>query len=320
MLNSNLVKLCEKLNDQKYHDSQSLASALQISRTTVYKLLKILKNHGVTVLSHKAKGYCMPTPLVLLNERFIKTNLSTPIPLTVFECLSSTNDYLKELVSDPHEIRGIVTEKQTNGRGRLNRTWFSPFGQNIYFSLRVPFSNNLSKLSGLSLVVGMAICHALEACLNINLMLKWPNDIFINQQKVSGTLIEILSNTNDVCYAIIGVGINVNMQNANESIVNQPWTSLLRETRQYQDRNKLIIAIFNQLMDYIKRFEHYGLEHFFDEWKKRDVLWGKSIHVLSGNQYFSGIATGINEFGHLLLKHADNSIQAFASGEASILK
>lgn len=322
MLNTNLIKVCELLSDNQYHDGTSIGNELGITRAAVWKVIKKLQQYDVDLKSIKGKGYLLETPLILLNEKNLQNDINQTVQLEVLEKINSTNDYLKHFTSQNKTIRVCLAEMQTQGKGRLNRQWHSPFGKNINFSLLYPFQKDISELSGLSLVVGLAICRAIENILHLKSLLsvKWPNDISVNGQKISGTLIEIQAESNGSCQAIIGVGINVNLEQATSEQINQPWTSLSQLTGHYIDRNLLSSALIQNLIEYIERFSQLGLNVFIDEWQERDALFGNLVEVASARKKYKGMGYGINQQGHFLLKMPDNAVKAFASGDASIVK
>ena len=199
------------------------------------------------------------------------------------------------------------------------------FKVNIYVRSLItvhPFQKDISELSGLSLVVGLAVCQAIEnACLlSEPLTLKWPNDVLANGKKLAGILIEIQAESHGVCHVIIGIGINVNIKTASKKEINQPWTSLHELTNQYQDRNKLTASLIKSLLNYLKEFDEQDLRYFIPQWKKRDCLFQKTVHLKSNEITFSGIGSGINEQGQLILTLENKTKKAFASGDTSLMK
>jgi BirA family biotin operon repressor/biotin-[acetyl-CoA-carboxylase] ligase len=245
----------------------------------------------------------------LLDAKKIK--LHHAIPIEIFESLASTNDYLKESGNTPCVC---LAEMQTAGRGQLERTWHSPFGENIYLSIRLPLTKKANELSGLSLVVGLAICKTIEAgdSLKETPQVKWPNDVLIDDKKIAGTLIEMNKDS-----LIIGIGLNTNMKTAD---IHQAWTSLRKLTGHYHDRNVLCAELINHVTQYSERFMKLGLGNFETEWKERDYLFNKEIQLMHGDKKFSGTGAGINQDGHLVLKFLDGTTKAFSSGESSLLK
>lgn len=246
---------------------------------------------------------------ILLDAKKIK--LHHAIPIEIFESLASTNDYLKESGNTPCVC---LAEMQTAGRGRMERQWHSPFGQNIYLSMRFPLTKKAHELSGLSLVIGLAICKAIEEICSLQQAphVKWPNDVLVDGKKIAGTLIECNKDA-----IIIGIGMNVNMD---EAKINQPWTSLRKLTGAYHDRNVLCAELINHVTQYLQRFIESGLSDFEKEWNERDCLFEKNIQLICGNEKFSGAGAGINQNGHLVLKLPDEKTKAFSSGESSLLK
>ncbi|MCX7125591.1 MAG: bifunctional biotin--[acetyl-CoA-carboxylase] ligase/biotin operon repressor BirA [Gammaproteobacteria bacterium] len=319
---SNLVKISELLGDGQCHDGTSIGKKCGITRAAVSKVIKKFKEYGVEIQSIKGKGYLLEKPLILLDAKKIKKNIKTlSLIIDILEKVGSTNDYLKNDSDQDNKVKICVAEMQTKGRGRLNRQWHSPFGQNIYFSLRCSFQKDMSELSGLSLVTGLAVCNAITSITHAdNLAVKWPNDIFVDQQKIAGILIDIDAGSNGFCNAIIGIGINVNMQNALKKEIDQPWNSLQKITGEYIDRNLLCAELINSLMNYLERFSKSGLSDFINEWKERDCLFGKSVALMSGQKKIMGIGAGINAQGHLALKMPDKTEKTFFSGDATLLK
>lgn len=344
--NQNLIKIAELLSDGHYHGGTCVGAHLNISRAAVWKALKKLEQYGISLESTKGKGYLLKSPLILLSKEKIQSLLNLlekdselrnqkraeidpvvkkALQIEIFEKIDSTNDYLKENLknSNSKKIRVCLAETQSQGKGRLGRSWYSPFGQNIYLSTLYPFEKDVSELTGLSLVVALSICDAI--CLMLpsyrkDLFVKWPNDVYINDSKLAGTLIEIQAESNGFCRAIIGIGINVNMTKASKSDINQNWSSLKQVTREYLDRNKLCAHLIMCLMNYLRRFSCDGLSCFLDEWKERDVLLGRMVALSSGGREHKGMCVGINAQGHLLLESSDGPVRAYSSGDTTLLK
>ena len=321
-ISQKLITMTELLNDGHYHDGTSLGNQLNITRAAVWKVIKKLKQYEVPLQSMKGKGYRLASPLVLLNHKKITANLRHhSVHIDTLEKIGSTNDYLKNVIVENKKIRICLAETQTQGKGRLQRQWHSPFGQNIYFSMLYPFQKDISDLSGLSLVTGLAVCHAIESVIDLGnekLWVKWPNDVLANKRKLAGTLIEIQAESNGFCQVIIGIGLNVNMKDDTKKNITQPWSSLLQLTHQYQDRNILCATLIDTLIDYIKRFSSKGLVDFMEEWKKKDFLFDRSIAIASGKNKHHGVCMGINEKGHILLKTSEEIIQAHSSGDTIV--
>jgi BirA family biotin operon repressor/biotin-[acetyl-CoA-carboxylase] ligase len=242
--------------------------------------------------------------------------------IEVFESLPSTQDYLKALLGDK-QIRLCIAEHQTKGRGRFDRHWHAPAEKNVYLSMLYSFHQEIRKLGGLSLIVGLSLCKRLNSLYTLPhpILMKWPNDLMCDHKKIAGILVEVKAEAQDVSYTNIGIGINVNMLDDDKKIIGQDWTSLQKLTGQYHDRNVLIAALINQLLIDLNTFSEHGFEPFLNGWNHYDLLHNKSITLKMGNHEFTGIAQGLNEYGHLLVKlHDTQEIKAFSSGDTTIVK
>lgn len=317
-LNNTFIQLVNILNDGQYHDGTTIGKRLNITRSAIWKSIKKLIQYGVNIDSIKGRGYALREPFILLDRETILNDIKQPITLDVFETLESTNQYLKNFFNG-NTIRVCLTEQQTQGKGRMQRTWHSPFGQNIYFSCLYSFQQDMSELSGLSLTVSLAVAKTIREMTAISCQVKWPNDIIYQGKKVSGNLIEIQAESHGICYAIIGIGINVNMLHDHDEIINQPWTSLREITGHYYNRNPFISALMNNLLTYLPAFSQLGLAHFIDEWNQYDYLFNQPITLSNANHTIHGIAKGINQYGHLLLE-SNGITKAFSSGDTQIIK
>jgi len=234
------------------------------------------------------------------------------VDIHVVQEISSTNDFFSK---PGHSPSVCIAEKQSAGRGRINRVWHSPIGTNIYMSLVYKFNN--TDLSTISLITGLAVRDAIEKyiCL-LGINVKWPNDILYQEKKLGGILIESQI-AGKSAYVIAGIGINVNLIETTK--IHKPWTSLQKITNTIHDRNSIISAIINNILLYYKRFEKDGFKDFIQEWNNHDILLNKVIRVTEDSRVFEGKSLGINSEGNLLLKVNDGEIKCFNYGETSIL-
>lgn len=269
--------------------------------------------------------------MTALNPIEIKKHLTAPeaIGLHVVESISSTNDYFKGKPSDS-ELEFCFTENQTQGRGRLGRTWHSPAGVNLMFSCRWQIPKNLSvssqvRLNGLSSCISLSLLLALSY-LNIpDLMCKWPNDLFYQDKKLAGILIELYTHEGQIDQAIIGIGLNVNMPENNQlismSTIEKPWTSLQQILGVPQDRNMLAAKIIQSLIIYLNRFAGKGWEDFLEEWTEYDYLREREVSIpVAHQERVTGIAKGVNFAGELLVVTSNNKIETCKSGEVWLHK
>ena len=213
-----------------------------------------------------------------LNKKIINSYLNLKdfrkVKILIFEEIDSTNRYLSDLEIDANTLFICSAEKQTRGKGRENKKWESPTGQNIYLSFSFQFEKN-SNLNGFSLMVGLAIRDTLEELYDIDSKIKWPNDIFFKDKKLCGILIET-KYENNLVKIIIGIGINVFMQ-TNEHI-DQDWVSLkLIDGEKKFDRNLIIGKLTSKVLDYFRAYKIYGFAHFQKKFNLHNYLKNKTV-------------------------------------------
>lgn len=321
--NQTQLALLQQLADGQCHSGNTLGERLGVSRTAIWKQISQLAEWGLIIKRLPQQGYQLTNPLILLNEEQIKHYLieagfNKASELHLFASIDSTNRYLKELPNKT-AIRICCAETQTQGRGRFGRQWISPFGENIYCSSRWELNCCLSQLSGLSLVVGLAIIATLmKNQINQDIRLKWPNDILWGNSKLCGILIEVIAETNASAQVIIGIGININTATKEHQLLDKPWCSLYEMTGKLFDRNRLIAQLIHTLDKYLDKFLDKGFASFIEEWQQVDYLKDQLITVSQPTGYISGQACGINELGQLGLKDEQGKIHYLSSGDTSI--
>lgn len=317
------------LNDSLCHSGNELGEQLNVSRTAIWKHIKQLIEAGLPIERIPHRGYLLNPPMKLLSQTTIHEQLNAkhfnePINLHLFASLDSTNRLLRELPRTS-VIEVCCAEMQTQGRGRFGRQWYSPFGENIYCSSRWHFDCDLSRLSGLSLVVSLAILAMLnDIGINDNICVKWPNDILWYNKKLCGNLIEVIAESNSSAEVIIGIGLNVNSPSSRKTaceeatLPNQPWCSLYDIAGHYMDRNTLIAGLITHLHQYLKNFIQQGFASFITEWHQADYLRGKKITVSHLTGSLTGLADGVNETGQLIMIDEIGATHYLSSGDTSL--
>lgn len=309
------------LSDSKFHSGEELGEALGVTRAAVWKRLKKLETFGITVHSVKGRGYRIPEPIILLEEARLRSagvdpNVAIDIP---FET-PSTNDVLKQKVALGARLPAlVVTEHQTQGKGRRGRVWESGVAKNITMSFAWKFEQGPSVVEGLSLAVGVVIAQVLRRLGVSNPGLKWPNDIHVDGHKICGILLELVADQ-DVCRVIIGIGLNVESTTEQQKKVDQPWTDLTSRLSYTPDRNDIIAQITQGLVEMCEVFEKgKGLEHYHSQWQALDILYNQPVTVYSGVRQQVGIARGVDENGALKLE-TNEGVELLHGGEISVRK
>lgn len=314
-----LHDLLEILADGNFHSGEELGSKLGVTRAAVWKQLKKLEALNIPLSSVKGKGYRLQDAIQLLSEDEIRNNVDGRLDcLDVLLNTESTNSYLLERAQDHMGKRyAVLAEKQENGRGRRGRTWVSPFGKSIYLSCLWSFSGGIASLEGLSLVVAIAVEKALAKLGVDNAKLKWPNDIYLNDKKLAGILLEISGEYSGFCQVVIGIGLNVYLSEKDADQIDQPWARLAEFLPPEIDRNQISAVLLTELIAAIEVFEKQGFEPFQDYWTNKDAFLDREVELILPNTSKSGVARGVNRKGELLLK-TDLGMEAINAGELSL--
>ena len=313
-------KLLELLADGRFHSGEELGAALGVSRSAVWKCLKQLETQfSIRLFKVPGKGYRLAEPISLLSyERLRCITEGLDWGLCMRETVDSTNaEALRLLQSGMSPPFIVLAEHQTNGRGRRGRVWVSPPAQNIYYTLAIKITNGSQGLTGLSLVVGLAVLGALRKVGVKNAGLKWPNDIYADGVKLAGILLELTGDPADICHVIIGVGINVNMSHCIEA-VDQPWTSVKAQTGGGVDRTGLANALTESLHHYLSAHAQLGFAGLKVEWQENHIWQGRRCVLSIGAGQVKGVVNGIDDQGALRLLMDDHTEQLFSGGELSL--
>lgn len=263
-----------------------------------------------------------------LDEQLIRSHLhslkfSEPVDFHLFSSLDSTNRYLKDLSNSSYPITLCCADTQTQGRGRMQRAWYSPKAENIYCSMRWQFPKTTPTLSALSLVVSLAVLHSLQS-LNIaqGITIKWPNDLMWQNKKLAGILIETTQFDSQQLNVVVGIGLNVNSDpksHTSHQAPNRPWCSLYEITQRHLDRNELIAHLLVQTHLFLNKFKQKGFTPFIPRWPAVDYLLNKQIQIDQINQRIQGIAKGITAQGELVVLDTQQKRWKISCGEASVI-
>lgn len=313
-----MLTLLKLLKDGRFHSGEALGAALGVSRSAVWKQLQHLEAElNLPIHKVRGKGYQLASPLVFLSAEDIALHApSLAWPVHISDSIDSTNAEALRLVDAGCAAPFFVlAEQQTAGRGRRGRKWVSPFAQNVYYSLVLRIEAGLRQLEGLSLVVGLAVMQALRESGVRGAGLKWPNDVLVGQKKIAGILLELVGDPADICHVVLGIGINVNMQRADE--VDQQWTSVQLETGFPVDRNALVAQLGLQLQSYLDQHRKGGFVALQEEWEQNHAWQGRPVSLIAGVNQVDGVVLGVDRQGALRLD-VDGVEKIYSGGELSL--
>lgn len=314
-------QLIKQLALGQFISGQAIGDELGISRAAVSKHIRGIQDMGLDVFCVTGKGYRFAQPLRLLDKTEIMNNLlvdSIAIQIEVHSVIDSTNSYLLRRI--PHQVKQgqvCVAEFQNSGRGRRGRQWISPFGSHIYMSMYWCLEQGISAAMGLSVVAALAVSDSIYKLYNVDVELKWPNDIYANGKKLAGILIELEGQALESSHCVIGIGLNINMPAKAAEDIDQPWTDLQTVTSGEIDRNHLVSTLIQCLIVRLNQHKVNGIITMLDDWFKQDLYLNKPVRLITGEKETLGICRGINNQGALLLE-VDRQVKPIYGGEVSL--
>jgi BirA family biotin operon repressor/biotin-[acetyl-CoA-carboxylase] ligase len=314
------------LADGRLHSGERLAQALGVSRAAVWKGIERLRVRGVDIEAVPRRGYKLPDAVELLEAQAIRAavggdRLSRLRGLDLLFDVDSTNTRLLVGGPPPQGCADVVlSELQHAGRGRRGRPWVAPFGGSIALSMSWSFTDASRASPALSLCVGVAIARALERAGALGIGLKWPNDIWFDDRKVGGILIEVRAEAGGPAHVVIGVGLNVRLSPGMRAEIEASGVraaAIAEACIAPPSRNFIAGAIIDALLSMLADFERDGFSGFREAWMALDALRDRPVQVLMGEAVICGTARGADAHGALRLER-DGRLQEFVSGEVSL--
>jgi len=309
------LTLISILADGEFHSGEQLGERLGMSRAAINKHIQTLRDWGVDVFTVPGKGYSLPEPIQLLSQDFISSQINQG-QVAVLPVIDSTNQYLLDRIGTLQSGDACVAEYQQAGRGRRGRKWFSPFGANLYLSMYWRLEQGPAAAIGLSLVIGIVMAEVLRDLGASQVRVKWPNDLYLQDRKLAGILVELTGKTGDAAQIVIGAGINLAMRKVESDVINQGWINL-QEAGIAIDRNTLAARLINELRAALELFEQEGLTPYLSRWEKLDNFINRPVKLIIGDKEIVGISRGIDTQGALLLEQ-DGATKAWMGGEISL--
>ena len=319
-MKSEILALLRESGD--YISGQELCNRFGVSRTAVWKVMKQLKEEGYIIEAVQNKGYRLTENPDVLSASELKSRIRNQWAgreLYFYGETGSTNTDAKRLGEEgaPHGTV-VAADMQTAGRGRRGRTWESPAGKDIYFSILLRPEFAPDKAAGLTLVMALAVARAVEEKCGVEAGIKWPNDVVVNGKKICGILTEMTVETDYIQHVVTGVGINVNMDSLPEEI-RESATSLFLESGKKTARAELLQAVLERFEEYYGKYAaDLGMDSILGEYNARLVNRDRQVRVLDPKGEWEGVAKGINASGELLVEtSAGRTVEVYA-GEVSV--
>jgi BirA family biotin operon repressor/biotin-[acetyl-CoA-carboxylase] ligase len=299
---------------------EEISRHLKVSRTAVWKRIERLRTMGYEIEASTRSGYRLIQSPDLLTPAEVEPLLKTKWmgkTIHYFRSLDSTNSKAYQLaLNGAEEGEVVISESQEKGRGRLGRQWFSPPFLNLYLSviLRPKISPHQASLN--TLMAAVATAEAIQKFSGLRPLIKWPNDILLRDRKVAGLLNEIHSETDRIHFVILGIGVNLNMDEKMFSKeICTVATSLKIEMGQTVSR-KIFLQFFLQEMEkWYSTFLEEGSAVILKAWRDRAHIKGRQVKVTSFGETVTGIAIDVDSDGALILETEDGKQKRVVAGD-----
>lgn len=323
MIKESLLEILRNWRGE-YVSGVEISSRLGVSRTAIWKWVKLLRDEGYVIESRSRTGYrLVGIPDLLLPQELGPGLRCLVVGKKIVHApeVVSTNTWARELAAGgAPEGTVVMADSQTGGKGRLGRKWFSPPGIGIWMSVvfRPQFPPYLAPR--LTLTAAVAICRAVEELTGVRPGIKWPNDVLLHNRKVGGILLEMSAEVDRIAYLICGIGLNVNQtRELFPPDLHEKAGSLRTELGREIHRVELARLVLEHLeQEYLELID--GKWHaVLDRWRSFSVTEGKQVSVAFPDGSFTGEATGVDGDGHLIVRRNDGALVTVLTGDVEFL-
>jgi BirA family biotin operon repressor/biotin-[acetyl-CoA-carboxylase] ligase len=311
-------------NKGSHISGQDLADKLSVSRTAIWKSINTLKEEGYIIDATSNKGYSLSVSSDVLSSETIREFLPGKygnIPIHVYKSLTSTNTEAKmAILKNATHGTIIISDEQTNGRGRLGRNFFSPPQSGIYMSIILKPKLNISNSILITTAAAVAVCLSIDSFSDRKTQIKWVNDIYIGNKKVCGILTEAVTDfeSGNVESVIIGIGLNVKTkENSFPDELKSIAGSIQHSDHDFISRNKLASEIINRVLCICETLEN---RNFLELYKERSMILGQNILFNKKEEWIEGYAKDIDEYGGLVVELNSGQRVVLNSGEITVRK
>lgn len=311
--------LVDLLRDGHYHSGNAMAVELGVTRARIWQMIQHLQAMGLPIWSVRGRGYRVAPEVSLLQRQRVTSELQAVQhrleSLQIVTDINSTNAALLGAVNGTKGYAVLSSEYQSAGRGRHGKDWLTPMASNLACSLALA-AVPLHQLPALSVAIGLALAQMLRAIGIDRARVKWPNDIFIDDAKVAGVLVELRPREDSHARLVIGVGMNVNHSFA-PTTLGRTTTHINAHLTSSIDRNDLLALLITTVIQAVDRHLQQGLSPVLTLWPALDYLQGKWVTVVRGVDQLSGWVQGIDAHGRLRVD-CDGEPYSFDHGEVQV--
>ena len=311
--------LIQLLNQPGAVSGTSIGEALGISRMAVQKRIQALVENGLPIDAVSGKGYTLSQGVNLLSDKDIGQHLDSTLceSVEVLQSVQSTNSYLLGQAILANKAKVCVTEAQSAGRGRRGNDWQSAPYRNVMLSISWGFDHWPETITGLGLAVALIIVETINHEYDLDVKIKWPNDLMVEQNKLAGVLIDVAGESSGSCNVVIGLGLNVHQPDWSSSDAAYRWLDL-ESLGIHPDRNQLIGLISANLIKMLAQFSSAGFAPLVDRWNALSSYSGRQVRVGSGESYTQGRMLSVDAVGALLIVDDQGVEHRFSDSNVSV--
>lgn len=296
---------------------EQISRALGVSRTAVWKKIRILRDLGYEIEAVTSRGYRLLASPDLLMPAEIQSDLDTEVVGGKVVCLQqadSTNMRAFELGEQgAPEGTVVLADSQSLGKGRLGRRWESPAGVNLYASVLLRPAILPMEASQLTFVSAVAAVEAVAEISGLPARVKWPNDILIGGKKVAGLLNEMSGESERINFVVLGIGVNLNMQPEQfPEDLRYPATSVAIELGRPVSRIDFARLLIRRLDDLYGLYRREGFSPILRRWESHCDLIGRQVEVDLNGRLLRGTVSGLDPQGGLLVDSDGEQVQVLA--------
>ncbi len=301
---------------QSYLSGEEISRSLNISRAAIWKYMQELRKDGYEIEAVPHLGYRLvssPDKLFVWEIKFGLNTKRMGQNIIYHDTVTSTMDAaFKVGMEGASEGTVICAESQTKGRGRMGRSWISPKGKGIYFSILLRPKLPPSEVAKLTLMAAVAVAEAVKNVAGVEAQIKWPNDLLVGRKKLAGILTELNAEMDRVKFVVIGIGLNVN---ASVSQLPSGATSLKNEAKRSFSRVEVLQEILREIEKWYGRLSVQGFDLILDRWKELSLTLGKRVRIADPSGFIEGEAANIDTDGGLLIRQDTGVIVKKMAGD-----
>jgi len=320
-----LAELLEE-QDGNYLSGSEIARKIGVTRAGIWKCIRQLEEEGYRVEAVRNRGYRLSPDHDVINDALLwkyllrerdTADLYLQAGVEVLQSVTSTNDVLKERAASLPGWHTVIACSQTRGKGRMSRSFFSPFDSGLYLSVLVRLPLQPEVAMHLTTAAAVAACRAIKECTEASPAIKWVNDVYVNGRKTCGILTEasVSMESGTLDWAVMGIGFNVYEPEGGCPEESRGIAGAITKERKRNLRSKIAARFLHHFYLVCQNLRDPSL---VEEYRSLSMMKGRQIYVIRGTERIPAIAEDVDEECRLVVRYEDDRREVLSSGEVSI--